>query len=172
MGFVSGHPCSTCDMLPALMRTAHGPACCTVCGVLFIIWLHCQRLRQPCNTVPALQVRLEAMDRVVALAQDSSAADNTATLVQSMAYLPSWDEKNFQVRPDQHMSKHSSSPAEQPQDMWSQCCGWATENLENLDIGCWITASAGLCCDFDVLCAVVQADMVVAVGPSGDGQAV
>jgi hypothetical protein len=37
------------------------------------------------------------MDRVVALAQDPSAADNVATLVQSMAYLPGWEEKNFQV---------------------------------------------------------------------------
>lgn len=37
------------------------------------------------------------MDRVVALAQDPSAADNTAVLVQAMAHLPGWDEKNFQV---------------------------------------------------------------------------
>lgn len=50
-------------------------------------------LNLPC----VLQVRLEAMDKVVALAQDSSAADNTAVLVQAMAHLPGWDEKNFQV---------------------------------------------------------------------------
>lgn len=46
----------------------------------------------------AVQVRLEAMDRVVALSQEPGAADNTAVLVQAMAHLPSWDEKNFQVR--------------------------------------------------------------------------
>jgi hypothetical protein len=37
------------------------------------------------------------MERVVALAQEPNAADNTTVLVQSMAHLPGWDEKNFQV---------------------------------------------------------------------------
>lgn len=50
-----------------------------------------------CVPVVVLQTRLEAMEKVVALAQDPSAADNTAVLVQAMTHLPGWDEKNFQV---------------------------------------------------------------------------
>jgi hypothetical protein len=37
------------------------------------------------------------MERVVAITQEPAAADNTAVLVQSMAHLPGWDEKNFQA---------------------------------------------------------------------------
>jgi hypothetical protein len=37
------------------------------------------------------------MERVVAISQEPAAADNTAVLVQSMAHLPGWDEKNFQA---------------------------------------------------------------------------
>lgn len=47
--------------------------------------------------VTCLQTRLEAMERVVALAQEPAAADNTAVLVQAVAHLPGWDEKNFQA---------------------------------------------------------------------------
>lgn len=50
-----------------------------------------------CWRCAVVQVRLEAMERVVALAQEPNAADNTTVLVQSMAHLPGWDEKNFQV---------------------------------------------------------------------------
>lgn len=52
---------------------------------------------------------MEAMEKVVAMAQDPSAADNTAVLVQAMAHLPGWDEKNFQVK-----NKAESSPVKQP----------------------------------------------------------
>ena len=37
------------------------------------------------------------MEKVVSLAQEPAAADNTVVLVQAMAHLPGWDEKNFQV---------------------------------------------------------------------------
>jgi uncharacterized protein YhhL (DUF1145 family) len=44
------------------------------------------------------QVRLEAMEAVVAKAQAPEAADCVQTLVQGVAHLPGWDDKNFQVR--------------------------------------------------------------------------
>jgi len=44
-----------------------------------------------------MQVRLEAMEVVVNLAQQPAAADNSAVFVQAMAHVPGWDEKNFQA---------------------------------------------------------------------------
>lgn len=43
------------------------------------------------------QVRLEAMDVVLARAQAPDAAEHAALLAQAMAHVPGWDEKNFQV---------------------------------------------------------------------------
>ncbi|WIA40847.1 hypothetical protein OEZ86_004518 [Tetradesmus obliquus] len=43
------------------------------------------------------KVRLEAMETVVAKAQAPEAADCVQTLVQGVAHLPGWDDKNFQV---------------------------------------------------------------------------
>jgi uncharacterized protein YhhL (DUF1145 family) len=43
------------------------------------------------------QVRLEAMESVVAKAQAPEAAECVQTLVQGVAHLPGWDDKNFQV---------------------------------------------------------------------------
>jgi hypothetical protein len=44
------------------------------------------------------QVRLEAMESVAAKAQAPEAAECVQTLVQGVAHLPGWDDKNFQVR--------------------------------------------------------------------------
>jgi hypothetical protein len=46
----------------------------------------------------AAQVRLEAMETVVAKAQSPEAAECVQTLAQGVANLPGWDDKNFQVR--------------------------------------------------------------------------
>ncbi|KAF6262791.1 armadillo-type protein [Scenedesmus sp. NREL 46B-D3] len=46
---------------------------------------------------PLWKIRLEAMESVVAKAQDPEAAGNVQTLVQGMAHLPGWEDKNFQV---------------------------------------------------------------------------
>lgn len=46
---------------------------------------------------PQWKVRLEAMDAVVARAQGPGAEEHAVLLVQAMAHLPGWDEKNFQV---------------------------------------------------------------------------
>ncbi|WIA20537.1 hypothetical protein OEZ85_004931 [Tetradesmus obliquus] len=43
------------------------------------------------------KVRLEAMETVVAKAQAPEAADCVQPLVQGVAHLPGWDDKNFQV---------------------------------------------------------------------------
>ena len=44
-----------------------------------------------------LQSRLDAMDVVVAACADGQLATKCTAVVQAMALLPGWDEKNFQV---------------------------------------------------------------------------
>jgi hypothetical protein len=47
---------------------------------------------------PLFQTRLEAMEAVVAKAQEPGAGGAAQQLVQALAQVPGWDEKNFQVR--------------------------------------------------------------------------
>lgn len=57
-----------------------------------------------------LQVRLDAMDKVLAGVRDGSVLDSCSVVVQGMAHIPGWNEKNFQVRMHLHWSRGIQIP--------------------------------------------------------------